>query len=308
MRNTPALSLSALDIFREVAREGSIIGAAARLNRVQSNVSTRLRQLEEQLGATLFLRSARGLQLTEDGEILLRYADRLISLTNEAVDALSSREPSGTLRIGTMESTATSRLPKYLSDYHARYPDVRLHLEVDTAGGLIDRLVGHEIDAAFIAEPLSLPDIATEPTFEEQLMLVVPPGFPSLRHRQEISGATIVAFEEGCAYRRYLHEWLAEEGIEPGAVLSVGSYLAILACVAAGTGYAVVPQSVLHAIATEGQFRTHRLPRRYARIKTLLAWRDGFQSRNLDALRAILPPGCGRNPRAQRALPVLAAT
>jgi DNA-binding transcriptional LysR family regulator len=308
MRNVPQLSLSALDIFRQVAREGSIVGAAARLNRVQSNVSTRIRQLEEQLGKVLFLRGSRRLQLTEDGAILLRYADRLISLSHEAVDALNSEEPSGTLRIGTMESTATSRLPRYLSDYHARYPNVHIHLEVDTAGGLADRLLAHEIDAAFIAEPLELANVTTEATFEEQLMLVVPPGFPSLRRRQDISGATIVAFEEGCAYRRYLQEWLAEEGIEPGTVLSVGSYLAILACVAAGTGYAVIPKSVLDAIASEGEFRTHRLPRRYTRIKTLLAWRDGFRSRNLDALRAILPSGNRQNPHVQCEASALVAT
>lgn len=308
MRNMPQLSLSALDIFRQVAREGSIVGAAARLNRVQSNVSTRLRQLEEQLGKALFLRGSRKLQLTEDGAILLRYADRLLSLSHEAVDALNSGAPSGTLRIGTMESTATSRLPKYLSDYHARYPNVQIHLEVDTAGGLVDRLRAHDVDAAFIAEPLELADVSTEATFEEQLMLVVPPGFPSLRRRQDISGATIVAFEEGCAYRRYLQEWLAEEGIEPGTILSVGSYLAILACVAAGTGYAMVPKSVLDAIASEGAFRTHRLPKRFSRIKTLLAWRDGFRSRNLDALRAILPFSSRQDGLVRNETPAMANT
>ena len=98
----------------------------------------------------------------------------------------------------------------------------------------------------------------------------------------------MIAFEEGCAYRRYLNDWLIEEGIVPSNILSVGSYLAILACVAAGAGYAVVPKSVLETIATQGDFRRHRLPERYARIKTLLVWRENYSSSKLDALRALV--------------------
>ncbi len=291
MRNYNHPSLSALEMFRSVAKEGSILAAAARLNRVQSNVSTRIRQLEEQLGTTLFRRGARGLTLTDEGRLLLRYADRLIALSDEAQEALRSAAPNGEFRVGTMESTAASRLPKILSAYHARFPDVGIHLETDTAGGLTRRLNGGEIDAAFIAEPVTLEGVITEPVFEERLVLIAPTSLPSPRRREQLNGATIVAFEEGCAYRRYLQEWLAEEGIRPGQVLSVGSYLAILACVSAGTGYAVVPQSVLDTVASEGEFRRHALPRRYSRIKTLLVWRDDYRSAKLDALRALLPDG-----------------
>jgi len=296
MRNIPSLNFSALEIFRQVATEGSILGAAAKLNRVQSNVSTRIKQLEAQLGTELFLRGARGLTLTDDGQVLLQYADRLIALSNEAVDALHAADPSGPFRIGTMESTAASRLPAVLSRYHSAYPKVQLHLVTDTAGGLTRRLLNSEIDAAFIAEPLMVDGVAAEPVFEEQLMLVAPSSFPSLRDKQDINGKTIVAFEEGCAYRRYLQEWLVEEDIRPGQILSVGSYLAILACVTAGTGYAVVPKSVLNGIATAGEFQIHKLPERYSRIRTLLAWRETFNSPKLEVLRTLLRSADGDNP------------
>lgn len=288
MRMVSHLNLSTLEMFRQVAQEGSIQGAAAKLNRVQSNVSTRIKQLEEQLGSDLFLRGSRGLTLTDQGKILLQYTDRLISLSNEAVNALHSIEPSGTFRIGTMESTAASRLPKLLSEYHASFPNVQIHLETDTAGGLTKRLLANEIDAAFIAEPLPIEGVITEPTFEERLILIAPLSFPSLRRRQLINGATIVAFEEGCAYRRYFQEWLIEENIHPGHILSVGSYLAILACVSAGVGYAVVPKSVLDTVAIDGEFRCYNLPKRFSRIKTLLAWRKNFRSPKLEALKSLL--------------------
>lgn len=283
------LSLSALEIFRQVATEGSILAAATKLNRVQSNVSTRVKQLEAQLGKDLFVRTGRGLVLTDDGKTLLQYADRLLALSNEAVDALHVADPSGPFRIGTMESTAASRLPAVLSRYHADYPKVQLHVVTDTAGGLIRRLQATEIDAAFIAEPLRVEGVTARPVFHEQLMLVTPQSFAAAPARQQLNGMTIVAFEEGCAYRRYLQEWVIEEGIDPGPILSVGSYLAILACVSAGTGYAVVPKSVLDTIAPHGAFRRQALPKRFQRIRTLLASRDNYHSPKLDALGRLLP-------------------
>ena len=136
-----------------------------------------------------------------------------------------------------MESTAAARLPEILSRYHRIYPEVTIELETDTAGGLMDRLMDYDVEAAFIAEPISLEAIATRPVFEEELVLVAPQSYPSLEDPSEISGKTIVAFERGCAYRRYLEDWLAASEIVPGGVIALGSYLAILACVSAGTGF-----------------------------------------------------------------------
>lgn len=287
----PQLDLSALEIFRQVALEKSVSRAAAKLHRVQSNVSTRVKQLEERLETDLFRRDRHGFTLTEQGQVLLTYAERLLALSDEAVEALQEGEPGGVLRVGTMESTAAARLPEILSRYHARWPEVQIHLTTDTAGGLTRRLMADEIDVAFIAEPLVLDGVRSEPVFEEKLVLIAPISFPSLLRAEAISGKTIVAFEEGCAYRRYLNDWLFDEGIVPGQILSVGSYLAILACVSSGTGYAVVPVSVLNMIATEGDFRRHKLPARFSRIKTLLVWKQSYASPKLDALRDLLS-GC----------------
>jgi DNA-binding transcriptional LysR family regulator len=283
------LDLRALEIFRAVAIEGSVSKAAIKLNRVQSNISTRVKQLEEQLEKTLFLRRNRGLTLTSDGHLLLSYTERLLQLSMEASEALNEGKPSGAFRIGTMESTAAARLPQILSRYHERYPDVRIELETDTAGGLMDRLLNYDVEIAFLAEPVSFERISTEPVFEERLILVAPKSFPPIENTRQISGKTVVAFEAGCAYRRYLEEWLLEAGIVPGGIMAVSSYLAIFACVSAGTGYAVVPRSVLDIVSTKGQFRRYDLPDSVSRIKTLLAWRSDYRSAKLDALRQLLP-------------------
>lgn len=283
------LDLRSLEIFRTVAVEGSVTKAAAKLNRVQSNISTRIKQLERHLQKDLFLRQNRGLTLTPDGHVLLSYAERFLRLSMEASEALNEGRPSGVFRIGTMESTAAARLPEILSRYHRLYPDVQIELETNTAGGLIDRLLSYDIETAFIAEPVSFATISTQPVFEEKLVLVAPQSFPPLENARDISGKTVVAFEPGCAYRRYLEEWLLDSGIVPGGIMAVSSYLAILACVAAGTGFAVVPQCVLDTVASKGQFRLYPLPNKLAHIKTLLAWRTDYQSANLDALKDLLP-------------------
>ena len=125
------LDLRSLEIFRTVAVEGSITKAAIKLNRVQSNISTRIKLLERHLKKNLFLRQNRGLTLTPDGVLLLSYAERFFQLSMEASEALNEGKPSGVFRIGTMESTAAARLPEILSRYHRLYPDVAIELETD---------------------------------------------------------------------------------------------------------------------------------------------------------------------------------
>ncbi len=279
------LNLQTLEIFRTVAAEGSVSAAAKKLNRVQSNISTRIKQLEEQIEKPLFLRQNRGLTLTQDGQLLLTYAERFFQLSLETSEALNVGTPSGPFRIGAMESTAAARLPEILSRYHAQYPEVEVEVQTDTAGGLMTRLQNYDIDIAFCAEPVSFDWVKTQPVFEERLILVAPRSFPELENIREISGKTIVAFETGCAYRRYLEQWILESGIVPGNVMSVGSYLAILACISAGTGYAVVPQSVLDMISTKGEFRQYELPEKLSRITTLMVWRTNYDSAKLAALK-----------------------
>src|SRR5690554_6583159 len=105
------MELSDLHVFRTVVEAGGITHAAKRLHRVQSNVTARIRKLEEDLQVQLFVRESRRLQLTPAGRTLLGYADQLLGLAARAREALHDTTPRGLLRIGTMESTAGVRLP-----------------------------------------------------------------------------------------------------------------------------------------------------------------------------------------------------
>lgn len=116
------MDLSSLEIFRAVAGEASVTRAAQRLQRAQSNVTTRIRQLEEDLGVELFLRDGKRMSLTERGSQFLAYAEQLLALADEARQSMHPAEPGGRLRLGSMESTAASRLPALLATYHKACP------------------------------------------------------------------------------------------------------------------------------------------------------------------------------------------
>jgi len=285
------MDLAALTIFRAVVRENGVTRAAAKLNRVQSNVTTRIKQLEEQLGTELFTRDGRRLVLTPAGETLLPYAERLLALADEARHALRENRPSGRLRLGTMESVAASRLPGLLARYHQRWPEVELELESGTTGKLIERVREYEVDAALIATPLDpepLGDIFEfVPVFREELVMLTPRGHRPIHQASDIALSTLIAFERGCAYRSRVEKWYLEHGIRPARVLELGSYHAIVACVAAGAGVAVAPRSVLNVQPGMDDLAVHSLGE-LGVIDTLLLWRRGHFSSALNVLRETL--------------------
>jgi DNA-binding transcriptional LysR family regulator len=278
------IDLIALEIFKAVAEQGSITKAAIRLHRVQSNVTTRVKQLEGRLGTKLFLRGNRKLVLSAEGKRLLGYADRLLHLSSEAEAALRNGLPAGVFQIGALESTAATRLPPILSRYHRSYPDVRLELVTGTTGALIAKVLNHEVEAAFIAEPFTADDLEGDPVFCEELVLITPKGFGKIKTPRDIGRTTLIAFATGCSYRRRLEAWLGGARVVPERVMEFGSYHAIVACVAAGAGIAVVPRSVLRTVPAAKNVVAHALPASVAKARTHLVWRQGEKSPALAAL------------------------
>lgn len=279
------MDLTELRIFKAVAEQGGITRAAAALHRVQSNVTTRVKQLEERLGTKLFHRQGRKLVLSAEGKVLLGYADQLLRLSSEAHAALKGHGPHGLFRLGTLESTAATRLPPVLARYHRDYPAVRLELVTGTSGALVDQVLRGEIEAAFVAEPFPPKNLEMQHAFTEELVLITPKDHAKVGRPQDIDQRVVLAFTTGCSYRRRLEAWLGRSSVVAERVMEYGSYHAIAACVAAGSGIAVVPKSVLRAVGVESQVAVHALPASVANAKTRLVWRSGHRSAPLDALR-----------------------
>ena len=280
--------LDDLSIVQAVVVHGGIAKAAQALHRVPSNVTTRIKQLESRLGVDLFVRRGRGLVPTEEGRLLTSYAERLLRLADEAGAAVRSGSPIGTLRIGSLESTAGSRLPHILARYNQTHPDVRIELITGPTGKLIGRLARHDIEAAFISEPFHAPDVIAEPVFQEELVLITARHIQSLSAITQMQTVTLIVFANGCSYRRLLEQWQSEHCSGAASVLEFASYPAIVACVAAGTGVAIVPKSVLAGLHSAHAVQTHDLPVRLAHNKTHLIWHEGQESLALQALRQVM--------------------
>jgi DNA-binding transcriptional LysR family regulator len=281
------IDLDSLEIFRAVVQEGGVVRAAGKLNRVQSNVTTRIKQLEERLGLQLFRRQGRSLVLSPEGERLLSYAQRLFRLADEAESELRNGQPMGTFRVGSLESTAGSRLAPILSRFHRLYPAVVVELATGTTGALVHRVTNFELEAAFVSEPFSAPGLKTLKVFDEELVLITARDVPEVTRANQLAGSTLIAFASGCSYRKRLEDWLGAAGVMPARTLEFGSYQAMIACVAAGTGFAMVPRSLLVALRAATDVRQHEMPARIRRNHTHLVW-NGVPSTALARLTELV--------------------
>lgn len=280
------MELASLKIFKTVVDEGGVIAAARKLHRVQSNITVRIQQLEASLGVQLFIRENRRLKLSPAGEIFLDYAEQLLRLSDQAQQAVLGDLPQGILRIGTMESTAASRLPPLLSRYHEKYPAVRVELTTKTTDALVQAVISRQLEAAFIAGSAHTPGLQTLAVFDEELVIVAPRSHPEINQAHDVRTDTIISFPSGCVYRRLLQSWLAQSDVVPDKLLELSSYHAIIACVASGTGIAIVPRSVLTTVHVSDSFATYPMPAEQAHLKTHLVWRQDEISPALRALQA----------------------
>lgn len=277
------MEFSQLRIFQAVAEEGSVTRAAERLHRVPSNLSTRLRQLEEQLGVELFVRERQRLQLSPAGKVLLDYANRLSTLRDEAVAAVRGGQPAGDFVLGTMYSTAATHLPPLLARYHQTYPAVNLQVHAAPSGELLEGLLAHRLDAALVDGPLSLAGLDGVPLCEEVLVLITRPEHPPVLSARDVAGRAVFTFRQGCSYRMRLEAWYAHDHTPMGRVMEIESYQSMLACVIAGAGVALMAQSMLDTLPGRDQVQAHRLQAPFDHAVTWLMWRQGMLGANLQA-------------------------
>ncbi len=255
-----------LRIFLSVAQQGSISKAAEELHYVQSNVTARIKHLEELLNSTLFHRKTKGVELTASGHLLLDYAKRIVQLTHEAENVIKDQdEPRGKLSIGTMETTAAVRLPTLLAAYHRSYPKVELNLLTGPSEASIKRLLEYEVDGALVAGEINQELFVADKAFEEELVLVAPYHLKSI---DQLANLTILVFRAGCSYRAQLERWLRESGRLPYKIVEFGSIEGILGCVAAGMGISFLPRSVVDTKQMHGDYSLHSIPEEFGCMTT----------------------------------------
>jgi DNA-binding transcriptional LysR family regulator len=279
------MGTASLRLFRAVARSGSVGAAAEVVNSVPSNVSARVRKLEDELGAVLFVREPRGMRLTPAGELLLDYAERILALTEEARDAVREAVgEGGSLRLGSMETTAALRLPPLLAAFHHAHPKVTLTLTTGTSEGQVRAVLDRQVDFAFVGGPVRHERIKGGPVFAEELVLAVPAGVRSV---EAANTKAMLVFRAGCAYRARTEAWLRARGEAPRRVMEFGTLDGLLGCIAAGMGVSLLPRSIVERPQHMGQIEALAIPD--ARVDTwMIQHEDTVETGAMRAFRALI--------------------
>ncbi|GLQ33335.1 LysR substrate-binding domain-containing protein [Litoribrevibacter albus] len=282
------MELSDLKVFCAVAEQGGVIRAAEQLHRVPSNVTARIQKLESELGRSLFHRDRNRLKISPAGEQLLSYAKRILSLADQAIEQFSSDQPSGVLRVGSMEAVAASRLSAILYEYHTAYPDVSLEVKTRPTGDLIEFVLNGQLDVALVADPNADERLERMPVFKETLVLVSEKSMTDISDPSQLGvEPTLLGFSNQCAYRNRLTQWVKQVNLV-AKVVEINSYHTLLNCVTAGMGVGLVPEKLLELYPFAKDLRTHPLPDNLATTITTAIWRKDSSRPSVSAYLDIL--------------------
>lgn len=280
------MDIDDLRILSAVARNGSMNRAAAELHTVQSNVTARVRQLEEELGVSLFVRHSRGVTVSDAGQRLLAYSDQIETLLREAIASVKEDGvPKGALRIGSLEQTLSLRLPPVLEQYSLRYPAVALTVTTDNTSDLITQVLDQTLDAAFVLGPVNHSGLKEEPVFRENLSLVTGLATRTMEDLQHARDLKALVRAEGCSYRPLLTGILQRRGIEH-QVLALASSDAIRSLVQLNVGVTLVPEPMLARLWKDAAVAVHELPDASAQVEMVFITRNDRP--NSSALEAFL--------------------
>lgn len=281
-----------LKFFESVARLGGMNRAAAELNTVQSNVTARIRLLENELGAPLFHRHHRGVVLTDAGRRLLPYAARMRGLLADARRAVADGgDPKGPLTIGTLETTAALRLAPHLASFVAAHPAVDLVLRTGTSCELVEDVREQRVEGAFVCGPARHPELTEELFFREELALLAGRGARTSDDVLAQRDLKIIVLRVGCSYRRRLESLLTTRGVVGWRTLEFGTLEAIFGCVSAGLGITLLPKSLIGSVWRNHRIEVHELPPEEALVDTVfIRRRDAFVSSALVAFLHSMRP------------------
>jgi DNA-binding transcriptional LysR family regulator len=274
------MDVADLKVFEAVARLGGMSRAATELNTVQSNVTARIRILEEELGTELFERHSRGVFLTPAGRRLMPYALQAISLLQDARRAVNDQgEPAGDLVIGSLETTLSMHLAPLLTSFCERWPAVDLSIRGGTTRESVEHVLERRLEGAFVAGPINHPDLSEETVFREELVVLTTPAVHRLDWSAGLAGLRIVVLRVGCSYRQRLEEILARRGVVGLRLLEFGTLEAIFGCVAAGMGVTLMPRRMVERVWSGRSVSVHTLPPDEALVDTVfIRRRDSFVS------------------------------
>lgn len=295
------LNLHQLKIFQTVVAAGSHSRAADRLGISQPAVSMQLARLEEALGVKLFSQQGRQITLTEPGETLARYADRLFGLHDEALQAMEDIKQlrRGRLRLAASSTPGAYLLPALVAAFRRERPGVELTLRISNTRQAVQRVADGTADVAAVGEPpADGPDLEYLPLCPDRLTLVVAPGHPWAARAsvsaEELVAEPLILREPGSSTREVLDRRLADLGQRARPGLELSSTEAVREAAAAGLGPAVLSRWAVRTDLQAGRLRSLEIESlSLERMLHLALVRGGDRSPLLQAFLEHLVRGVG---------------
>ena len=243
-----------LQVFHSVARLLSFTKAAETLHMTQPAVTFQVRQLEEYFNTRLFDRTHNRISLTEAGEQVYAYADKIFELYGAMENSVReiTGEISGALVIGASTTIAEYMLPALLGNFKKKYPDVTIQLKVSNSDGIVSMVESNVIDLGVVESPVGNKNLDVEICLVDTLMAIVPPGHVLAGREsvtiQEMIGFPYICREEGSGTREVILSYLSNHGLSTNdldVVMELGSPEAIKGAVAADMGISIISSATI---------------------------------------------------------------
>jgi DNA-binding transcriptional LysR family regulator len=253
--------LAQIEAFVETARRGSVSRAADALFVTQPALTARLKTLERELGTPLFVRTGRGVRLSEAGRSFLPYAQRALGAVAEGRQLLAevSRGGAGQLALGAAPAVGTYVLPAILQRFHAAYPNVQLSVRTGHSEEVLELVLREEVEVGLV-RALRHPEIQSIPLYEDELVLVTTP-----EHRfaaqdevvvEELGGEQLILFDRTSSYHDLTSSFFREAGVAPRGVMEVDNIDATKKMVRQGLGVALLPYTAVAEELSSGALAT----------------------------------------------------
>ena len=245
--------LPQIEAFLEVARRQNLSRAAEALFVSQPTLTARLQSLEATLGEQLFIRTRRGMRLTEAGDAFLPYAEHAVAALADGRERLAElrRGVAGRLVLGAPPTVSTYTLPALLARFSAAHPGVRLAVKTGTSEEILDMVLHDQVQLGII-RALANPEIETIPLYTDTLVLIAGPGHRLARSstgRQarmaDLAGEVLVLFGRSSSYLEFTTATFRQAGVLPGSVLELDNIEAAKKMVERGLGVSLVPTSTV---------------------------------------------------------------
>lgn len=248
-----------LETFVWIAHLGSFRAAADRLNTTQPAVSQRIALLEQELGVRLFEREPRGVALTAKGRMLLPYAEGMLRLRAEMLEAAQEkRSMRGLVRLGVAETLVHTWLSQLIERVHAEYPALTLEIEVDTSPQMRDRLLANQLDIAFLLGPVSEPRVRNLPLSSYPMAWIASPRLevgPEPVSLTMLAHWPIVTYPRNTRPYALVREMMASEGLRDPRIYGNASLSTIVRMTLDGIGVSAIPPVVIARELAERRLR-----------------------------------------------------